>query len=208
MKKGITMGIVAISLIMSIAFSGIVVASDLFVGRDLQIEGVGMVDFDLEVQTEKNYEGLKLEDWVFSPRTWDTGASYINYTSEFELGIYNRSCVNASADMIYTQAIKAVGSKQRFTSQNYVLGAASGFKYSGNVDQAVTVYTDNTLSESALSGAINGRMTIFQKVVDPETKVVIMRDVSAFVGTYKYNHNTYVESMTYPAGESDYLGCP
>lgn len=206
MKKGLV--ILIAGMILLIAFSGGALARDVMIERELTIEGVGAIDIDLEVQTEKYCEGLKLSDYMYTPSMGYHGLTNIQYTSEFEMGQYNDT-ENMTSDMEYTQKIDVENAKGGFHTKNYIIGSAVGFEYVGNVEQDMSVYTNDILSESYVSGSVEGEMTLCQQVVDPETRVVKILDVSNFIGRFNYKHSTYVEHITYPAaGIEDYLGCP
>lgn len=210
MKKGLTVLMTAMIVLGIILGGGVTViaADDFMIGRELSIAGEGTIDIDLEVQTEKYYGGLKLCDRVYTPARGFKGVSYVEYVSELEMGRYNDSD-NITVDMEYAQTVNVENAKGQFIAKNYVIGSASGYEYVGNVNQDVSVYSDSTLSESDVTGAVEGEMTLVQKVVDPETRVVMILDVSNFVGNFNYNHSTYVEYISYPAaGREEYLGCP
>jgi hypothetical protein len=210
MKKGLTKVITAM-IVLVLAFGAgvtIISADDMLIGRELEIEGVGIVDIDLEVQTEKYCDGLKLSDRTYTPAGGYRGPTYVLYSSELEMGRYNDT-ENVTMDMEYTQTINIENAKGKFSSKNYLIGSATGYKYAGNVKQDMSVYTDNSLSETIISGSVEGDMTLAQKVVDPVTRIVIVKDVSNFIGTFNYNYSAYIEHTTYPAsGNEDPLGCP
>jgi hypothetical protein len=210
MKKGLEMLMTAVFILAVVLGGGVTViaADDQFIGRELSVEGVGVINIDLEVQTDRDCNGLKLSDRVYTPSGGYRGASYVQYNSALEMGMYNES-ENVTMDMEYSQTINVENAKGKFTSKNYLIGSATGYKYAGDINQDVLTYSDNALSETMISGSIEGEITLGMKVVDPVTRVIVIKDVSNFVGSFNYNYSTYGEYASYPAsGDEEYLGCP
>lgn len=206
MKKGITILIVVLMLasVMSVA-----TAVDLEIGRELTVEGVGSFDCDLKVQTEKGYEGQKLEETLYTRWMGTDGDSAISYSSNLEVFMSNMTGDNRTAEIMYAQTAQTTNAKQLLYSEDYTLGAAVGFYSKGNTTNSFELFTDPDLSEFEIEGAVVGRMKFMQKVVDPTDMTRYMQEVTQLDGGYMYAWNAYVERSGYPAGGcDDWLTCP
>jgi hypothetical protein len=134
----------------------------------------------------------------------------MEYSSNFELGIYNISELNQTQDIIYTENGMASNVRHSAYLSNYEVGTVAGFAYTGNATQRVEMYGDNSLSEIEIEGVIEGKMKLSQMAKDRVTKIVLSREMTELKGTYTYDWNSYAEIITYPASEmgEDWLGCP
>ena len=210
MKKGVT--ILLVILIISGFFTGMIAASeDLLVGREFSVEGIGVVASDLEVGTKPYYSGIKLDERISTPGGGFTEPSWIQYSSSFEMGIYNVTGANSSAEIEYTSTSKILNVKRMVYMKNYDLGAVMGVKTRGDSEQEVSIYSEDLTMEAEVSGDITGDLTLFTKAIDTRDRHnVITRDVIDLSGEFEYDWSAWIEENQYPAGENDkeWLGCP
>lgn len=212
MKKGLTIFIISIILLTTILSNGvtITVADDRNMGSSITISGVGLIDTSLEVNTDGHYSGLALSQYLYTPSLGMNGPSYMEYSAEFELGIYNISEVNQTQEIIYTENGMASNVRHSTYLQNYEVGSVAGFTYTGNATQRVEMYGDNSLSEIEIEGLIEGKMKLSKMTKDPVTRIILSREINEFAGEYVYNWNAYAEIIEYPASgiAKDWLECP
>lgn len=206
MKKVITLLIAA--LVLSSMF-GSTTAVDLEIGRELVVEGIGSFDCELEVQSEKGYTGQKLEETFYTRWLGTNGDSTITYNSNLEVFMSNMTGDNRSTEIAYAQTSQATNATQRVCSEDYRLGASVGFYSKGNNTKRFELFTDLDLSEFEIEGAVDGRLKLMQKVVDPDNRTQYMKEVTQLDGKHVYAWNTFVERSRYPEGGcDDWLKCP
>jgi hypothetical protein len=207
MKKGLTIVIV---ILMLASIIGTVAAVDLEIGRELTVKGVvGSFNCELEVQTEKGYEGQKLEETLYTRWMGTDGDSAISYNSILEVFMSNMTGENRTAEIAYAQTAQTINAKQFLCSEDYALGASVGFDSNGDMTKSFELFTDPDLSEFEIEGNVEGQLKLMQKVVDPVSMTRYMQEVTQLDGEYTYAFNTYVERSGYPEGEcGDWLTCP
>ena len=210
MKKRLTMLVAAIVVFGLVCIIGSAAANDLIIGRELEIEGTGVVTAELRIDTQTYYPGVKLGEDLSTPGGGYNGLSSTRYASSFEVGVYNTTG-NATSELGYMSSARAVNVKRSLYSSNYVLGSVMGFKSIGNSEQDAEIYTDDSGMGADISGKILGKLKIYNKVVDLEDHhAVIVRDVIDIAGNYTYAWSAYDEMVFYPEAEvgNDWLGCP
>jgi hypothetical protein len=206
MKKGITILVV---ILMLASVVGLVTAEDLEIGRELTVKGVGSFDCELKVQSEKGYEGQKLEETFYTRWMGTNGDSAISYSSNLEVFMSNITGDNRTAEIMYAQTAQTTNAKQLLCSEDYALGAAVGFYSKGDMTKSFELFTDPDLSEFEMEGSIEGRLKLMQKVVDPINMTRYMQEVTQLDGKYIYAWNPFAERSGYPeAGCADWLACP
>lgn len=206
MKKGITISIVVLMLASVV---GLVTAVDLEIGRELTVKGVGSFDCNLEVQSQKGFEGQKLEETLYTRWMGTDGDSAILYSSNLEVFMSNITGDNQTAEIMYAQTAQTTNAKQLLCSEDYTLGASVGFYSKGNSTKSFELFTDSDLSEFEMEGSIEGRLKLMQKVVDPTNMTRYMQEVTQLDGSYNYAWSAFAERSGYPAGGcDDYLACP
>jgi hypothetical protein len=206
MKKGLT---ILIAILMLTSILGTAAAVDLEIGRELTIDGVGSFNCELEVQTEKGYDGQKLEETLYTRWMGTDGDSAISYNSNLEVFMSNITGDNRTAEIAYAQTAQTINAKQLLCSEDYALGAAVGFYSKGDTTKSFELFTDSDLSEFEIEGSVVGRLKLMQKVADPVNMTRYMQEVTQLDGKYTYAWNTYVERSGYPeAGCEDWLACP
>jgi hypothetical protein len=210
MKKVLTIFVVAMAILGLFCSSISAAGYDRNIGSSFSISGMGIIDALLEVNTDDNYSGLSLSQNIYTPSLGLKGPSLLAYSSVFELGMYNVSGENRTLDLTYSEDGLASNVRHTMNIKNYQIGSVAGFLYTGNGTQNIEAYSDNTLSEIAIDGMIEGEMRLSQKTVDPITGVVLSRDVTEFEGNYDYSWSTYSQLIDYPAskGLNDWLLCP
>jgi hypothetical protein len=212
MKKRLTIFILSIVKLATIFGGGVTViaANDRNMGSSISISGTGLIDVSLEVNSNGDYSGLGLSQYLYTPSLGMNGPSYMEYSANFELGIYNISEANQTQDIIYTENGMASNVRHSAYLSNYEVGSVAGFCYTGNATQRVEMYGDNALSEIEIAGVIEGKMKLSQMTKDPITRIVLSREMTELKGTYTYDWNSYAEIIEYPAseGKEDWLGCP
>lgn len=210
MKKGLTMLVAAIVVLGLICVIVSAAANDKNIGSVFTVKGTGLIDASLEVNTADSYSGLALSQYVYTPSLGMGGPSYLEYTSEFELGMYNVTGENRTHDLTYTEDGIVSNVRHSMSIKNYAIGSVMGFKYTGNGSQVVEAYADNSLSEIAIEGQIEGKMKVYQRVRDPKTRVDLSREMNELIGKYGYSFNANAEEYNYPASDlnGDWLGCP
>ena len=205
MKKGL----IAVLIIITLYSIGNATAIDLEIGRELTIEGRGLFDCDLEVQSESGFNGQKLEDALYTRWLRSDSDNAIAYTSNLEVYISNITCANQTAEIYYAQRAQTENTKQLMCSVDYPLGASVGFYSHGDATKQFELFTDPTLSEFDMEGTIDGRQKLMQKVIAPTNYTRYITDITQFEGEFRYAHSTFVELSEFPAGGvKDYLGCP
>jgi hypothetical protein len=206
MKKGLT---ILIAVLMLASVIGTAAAVDLEIGRELIVKGTGSFNCDLEVQTEKGYEGQKLEETLYTRWMGTNGNSAISYSSNLEVFISNITGDNRTAEIMYAQTAQTTNAKQLLCSEDFTLGAAVGFYSKGDNIKSFELFTDPDLSEFEIEGTIEGRLKLMRKVIDPVSMTSYMQEVIQLDGEYTYAWNAFAEQSGYPeAGCDDYLACP
>ena len=204
---GLITFIVVLGLICAI---GIVAADDLIIGREVEIEGSGVINTELRIDTCAYHPGVKLGEDLSTPGGGYNGLSNARYAASFEVGMYNYTG-NMTSDLGYMSNVRTLNAKRSLYLSDYTMGAIMGFKSIGDAEQDIEMYTDNSGMSADYSGKILGRMKMFNKVIDiDDHHVVIVSDVINMAGNYTYKWSAYDERVVYPEDEvdADYLGCP
>ena len=210
MKKGLTICLVVL-MILSLT-TAMVSASgeDLIMNREFTVEGIGVVNIDLEVATLPGYNGVKLNERMSTPGGGFIAPSMVQYYSSFDVGIYNVTG-NVSTELEYKSTSGIINSKRTIYMKNFDLGAVMGFKTQGNNEQDISMYAEDASMEVEISGDVAGKMKIFQKMVDVRDKhSLLIYDVIDLTGNYTYDWSGSIENWVYPGADEDkdYLGCP
>ncbi len=208
MKKGLTILIAA--LIVASALVGSTIAEDYDISTELAINGTGSFDRELNVQTELGYAGKSLEEDYYTRWMGTDGDSKIQYDSILEIFMGNSSAFNDTkvTSIDYAQTAYSMNTKQLVCSKNYDMGASQGFAAYGNSMKSFEVGMDCTVNEFEIEGSVNGRMRLMQKAVDPVTRIVYLDEDTKLDGQYDFDWYGYIEKISYPEGEEDWLGCP
>lgn len=207
MKKGITILIAA--LIVSACVGG-AIAEDYDLATELQINGTGSFDRTLKVQTELGYMGKTLDEDYYTRWMGTDGDSNLQYDSSLEVYMGNSSEFEDEriTTIDYAQTAFSTNAKQLVCSKNYDMGASQGFSTKGNIMKSFEVGMDDTVNEFDFEGSVNGRLRLMQKAVDPVSKVIYLDEDTRLDGRYDVMWLGYIEKISYPEGDEDWLGCP
>jgi hypothetical protein len=207
-KKGLTILIAA--LVLAIAFSGVAVAEDYEISTELSINGTGSFDRELEVQTELGFAGKSLDEDFYTRWMGTDGDSKLEYASTLEVYMGNSSEFKDTkiTTIDYAQTKKSTLAEWVLCSSNYDMGASAGAISKGNMIGSVQVGMDDAVNEFELEGSVYGRLRLMQKAVDPVSKEIYLSEDTKLEGRYDVNWYSYIEKISYPEGEEDWLGCP
>ena len=210
MKKELIMFVVAMVITGLICVIGSAAAADRSIGSSFQLTGTGVIDIGMEVDTDSNHAGLSLSQSYYTPSLGMSGPSYLEYSSDMSLDMFNVTEVNSTQSMAFEEDGTAENVRYSLYIKNYAIGSVMGFSYIGDANQRAEIYADNTLSEIKMEGSIVGKMTLGSKTIDKNTRIVLSSEDREFVGEFKYLWNAYSELPVFPAaGENgDWLGCP
>ena len=207
MKKGI-MILIAV-LILSTCMS-VVTAEDYDLATELQINGTGSFDRTLKVQTDLGYIGKTLDEDYYTRWMGTEGNSNMQYDSVLEVYMGNSSEFEDEriTTIDYAQTAFSTNAKQLMCSKNYDMGSRQGFYSKGNLIKSFEVSMDDAVNEFDIEASVNGHLRLMQKVVDPVTRVIYLDEDTRLDGRYDVAWNSYIEKISYPAGDEDWLGCP
>jgi hypothetical protein len=211
MKKELTI-LMVISIVMCsmIGYGTAECESNMEVGSTLEINGRGTIDRDLLAQSEWGYNGQRLTETMYSRWMTTDGISNISYSSD--LNVYlgaseTQEDVNTT-EITYAQTTFTTNMNQRVCSQNYNAGVMSSFKTLGMSAKAFEIEMLPDSNYIELEGAIDGKATLKHMVVDPDSRLKIVKEVTRLKGQYDIDWNAYAENLIYPGDEGDFLGCP
>lgn len=221
MEKGSTMLVAMVISTMLVAMTiGImlmcVIASasanteDLIIGRSMEIEGVGIINSNLDVSTEPHFTGLELVEELFTISGGYNGISGMKYLSSFELEMLNATG-NVSTGLEYSSTAEIENCKRTVYLKNTNVGAIMGVRSYGDSSSEISLYSDDSIVSAETSGNIIGKLKLFNKVIDTSDKrTIITRDITGLEGLYNYSWSAWAERNLYPADEEngDWLGCP
>lgn len=208
MKKGIS--VLIAGLIVIGAVIGNVVAEDYEIDTELTINGTGSFDRELEVQTELGFAGKSLDEDFYTKYMGTNGDSKLQYASVLEVYMGNSSEFKDTkiTTIDYAQTKKSTNAKWLICSSNYDMGGSAGAISKGSMITSVQVSMDDAVNEFELEGSVNGRLRLMQKAVDPTSKAVYLVEDTKLEGRYDVSWYSYIEKISYPEGDGDWLGCP
>ena len=203
--------LVAIIVIFCAIIGNVAALKDMLIGREFSVEGVGVINSDLEISTQKSFNGIELSESISTPGGGFIKPSEIQYYSAIDVGMFNMTG-NSSGEVECRSTLKMYNIKRSMYLKNYDLGAVMGLKTIGGTEQEVSYYSEDSSMETAVSGNVSGKLKLFQKVVDvSDRRTVLMRDEINLKGAYVYEWNAFLDSNEYPAsdeGSEEWLGCP
>jgi hypothetical protein len=210
MKKGLITLVAVMVITGLICVIGSAAADDRSIGSSFQLSGTGVIDIGMDVNTDNNHAGLSLSQSYYTPSLGMAGPSYLEYSSDMSLDMFNVTEVNSTQNMAFEEEGTAENVRYSIYMKNYPIGSVMGFSYKGDANQYAELYADNTLSEIQMEGSIVGKMTLGSKNIDKKTRVVLSSEDREFVGEFNYLWNAYSELPNYPEaeGNGDWLGCP
>lgn len=212
MKNGLTILIAA--MVLSISFSGVASAIDsnfdVEAGSTLKIIGVGTMDRELLAQSGWGYEGQKLTESTYTKWMGTDGLSNIDFSSNLDLfiGKSDEHEDTNVTEISYAQTSGMTNMRSTVCSRNFDAGIASGFSIVGTSVKAfeIAMYPDS--NELVFEGAINGSARLRHVVVDPVTKLKVIKELTDLEGEFNIDWNAFGDRLTYPGDEGDWLGCP
>lgn len=208
MKKGLT--ILIAGLIIFGAGIGVAVAEDYIIETETGINGTGSFDMDLTVQTEKGFSGKKLSESFYTRFMGTDGDSNIQFNSALEVFMGNSTeHENESiTDIAYAQTALSTNAKHFARFANYDVGASVCV---ATKEDSVILFEgvmEDNVNSFELEGSVAGYARMTEKVVDPITRVKYLDKDTRLWGRHVFNLNSYVEQVSYPEGDGDWLGCP
>ena len=206
---------IIVALVLGIALVGLTGAAsatttDKYISSHFALKGTGVIDVALNADTADYYSGLALRQYAYTPSLGMYGPSHIEYSSTYNVGIFNITKANRFSSIHFEQSGNMKNAKCYVTLKNYMVGAVMGYKAQGNTTHLLEAYGDAIVAEIDVSGEIEGKMKLFSKVVDPKTRNVQFSEVNEFAGQYVYEWGSYADLIHHPDEEidPDWLGCP
>jgi len=208
MEKVITilMSILILGSLMSVA-----VADDYNIYTAFVANGTGDFDRELEVKTALGYEGKTLEEDYYTKWMGTGPSSKWDFESVLEVFMGNSTDTEdeEKTSMIdYAQTGFSTNADWAICSKNYDIGAMQSVSARGNMMESLELGIEDYVNELKLEGAINGRMRIVEKAVDPISRITHLKTDTRLYGQYDVALNSVIEDLSYPEGEEDWLGCP
>lgn len=213
MKKDIYVLVVGAILICLFAMIGHGAAEcdcNVEVGSTLEINGRGTIDRDLLAQSEWGYNGQRLTETMYSRWMTTDGISNISYNSDLNvyIGASDTHENENTTEITYAQTAFTTNMRDKVCSQNYEAGVISGFDIVGMSGKAFEIEMLPDSNYIDLEGTIDGKATLKHMVVDPDSRLKIVKEVTRLKGQYDIDWSAYAEKLIYPGDEGDWLGCP
>jgi hypothetical protein len=206
MKKEILIVLMLIGII-----GNVTAICNLNIESGLDIVGIGVIDRDLDAQTKQGYEGLHLSETMYSSSKTIDKPSNIDFSSNLNIYIgpdYTKKDVNIT-EIEYRQTALITNIYHRFSSQNYDVGTATGFKTiarkSANIFEVEMTPNNNYLE---LKETIQGKTRLKHIVVDQPSKLKIINDVTQLEGTFQTNWFTSTRKLIENDDDDHWLGGP
>jgi len=208
MKKGITILIAAMVIVGTVI--GVVTAEDYDIVSESSINGTGSFDITLKVQTELDYMGKSLTNDFYTKWMGTDGDSDLRYNSALEVFMGNSSEFKDKrvTEIDIAETALSSNGKQRFCMENYDAGVSHGFTSNGNLIKSFEGGMLDNLNEFEIEGSVYGRMRLMQKVVDPVDRTMYLNEDIRLDGKYDFMKYMFAEKISFPEGDSDWLGCP
>ena len=206
-KKGITI-LIAV-LILSLCIN-VGTAMDYDVGSVLEINGVGTMDRELLAQSEWGFEGQRMTESTYTKWMGTDGLSNISFNSDLNvfIGMSDEHEDTNITEITYGQTSGMTNMRQTICTQNYDAGVATGFKTVGTSIKAFEIDMlpgSNTLD---FEGAVSGSAVFRHVVVDPTTRLKVVKERTELVGNFNIDWSAYGDLLSYPGDDGDWLGCP
>lgn len=200
MKKTITF-FASIGLVLCMLL-GIVSATpfDILIRTDIQ--GDGVMDRSLLLQTDPNYEGKKYSETMYTPSLGLYGISVMNYTEEITMMLSNDSLI----DVMGESAIVNIKTHQEI--KNYDMGVSQSHRVIGNYILDYNYVAEDYLTFQMLMGSVEGKGKLCNMVRSPANKTYYLLDKIDFEGRFDIDIETEISDMGYPASETEWLVCP
>jgi hypothetical protein len=214
MKKSLTILLAALVILSALSAIGIIAAEEdglnVDVGSYLKVEGVGIMDSYMLVQSERGYTGQRLSEDVYSMYRCSTGMSNVSYTRDMNIFIGARDTPEDmnTTEISYASTAYTTCMKRTVYSQNYEVGVVSGVKTAGMSNSVLEI--DMTPDANYLNyvGEVVGKTKLSHMVVDPISLLKVVKEVTNLKGAFSIDFNTYAEKLVDVGDEGGWLGCP
>lgn len=215
MKKGLTILIAALVILSALGATGIVTAEgeaiNVDVGSYLNVVGVGIMDSSVLVQSEWGFAGQRLSEDMYSGYRGTAGPSNVSYTRDMNIFIGasdTQEDVNTT-EISYASTVYTTLMKRKICSQNYEAGVVSGVKTSGISGSVIEIDMTPDANYLNYEGGIEGKARLSHMVVDPTSRLKVVKEVTNLKGVFDVNFDAYAEKLVDVGDEnSDWLGCP
>lgn len=180
------------------------------VGSTLEIRGSGTMDRDLLAQSEWGYNGQRLTETMYSRWMTTDGISNISYNSDLNvyIGASDTHENENTTEITYAQTAFTTNMRDKVCSQNYEAGVMSGFDIVGMSVKAFEIEMLPDANYLELEAGLEGKAKLKHMVVDPDSRLKVVEEVTRLKGTYDIAWNAFAEKLIYPGDEGDWLGCP
>ena len=205
MKKE-TMVLVLLALLIASAaslFSFENVTASVAVSNTYEMEGIGVVKRSLDIKTSADIaSGQKFSESMY---TVLRGTSQLNLTQDIGAVM---SC-NESDILVYGSLAGTETRAQQYL-RNYNMGSIHGYSFNGASNLEYEYTADNYTSMMHIKGETLNTMEYRIKLKDLDTHKTIFEESFIMDGYIKYDIDSFVENISYPASgeEGDWLGCP
>jgi hypothetical protein len=180
------------------------------VGSYLKVEGVGIIDSYMLVQSEGGYAGLELSEDMYSMYKCSTRMSNVSYTRDMNIfiGTSNTQEDTNTTEISYTSTVYTTRMKRTVYSQNYEVGVVSGVKTSGMSSSILEIDMTPDANYFDYDGDVAGKAKLSHMVVDPTSRLKVVKEVTDVQGAFDIDFNAYAEKLVDVGDEGDWLGCP
>ena len=213
MKKKLTLLMTVAIIKCMINMTGIAIADcncNVEVGSAMEIVGRGTMDRDLLAQSEWGYNGQRLTETMYSRWMTTDGLSNISYNSDLNvyIGASDTHENENTTEITYAQTAFTTNMRDKVCSQNYEAGVMSGFDIVGTSGKAFEIEMLPDANYLELEAGLEGKAKLKHMVVDPDSRLKVVEEITRLKGTYDINWNAFAEKLIYPGDEGDWLGCP
>lgn len=176
----------------------------------LEAEGYGTMDRELLAQTEWGYNGERLTESLYTKWLGTNGLSNISFSSDLSvfIGPSDEFEDLEITSIEYGQTSKTTTVSHEVCSRNYNVGAAAGFKTSGDSMKRFEIEMLSDSNYIELEGLFDGKTRLRHVVVDPDTGLKVEKETTDFEGEFELKWNAWAQELTYPGDDGDWLGCP
>jgi hypothetical protein len=214
MKKSLSVLLAALVILSALGTMGIIAAEEeglnVDVGSYLKVEGVGVMDSSMLVQSELGYAGQRLSEDMYSAYRGTAGVSNVSYTRDMNIFIGTSDTEEdvETTDISYASTVYTTLMKRKVCSQNYEAGVVSSVKTAGISNSVLEI--DMTPSDNYLNyeGELVGKAKLSHMVVDPTSRLKVVKEVTDLKGAFGIDFNAYAEKLVDVGDEGDWLGCP
>lgn len=202
MKKGLRLfALFVIGILIATIGSG---AASLDVQNEYNIKGIGIVDRSLEIETTS----LVGEGQRFTESIHGSGfgiQSELNITQNIDV-----SCSHNETEISIFGSMTSTEARAKQYMRNFNLGSIQGCKVKGVTRLEYEYIAENYTSVMHIEGENAGKLGVLIKIKDLETHKTIFCDEIDITGYSKFNIESFIENVSYPASgeEGDWLGCP